>query len=982
MIVLKHAAAFLYLLFCGYAGIMRAEAQSLPPVGQVYFEKLPEKHQLTSLSVLTIFKDHRGFIWIGTLDGLNCYDGYAIKSYVMSQEHDDGALPSQQVECIAEDARHNLWMLDVFHQKLFFLDATRRHFYTVKLPVTGINKMMGDAGGQVWLFSGSHAYRWQESLKTFLATAFPGGEKWNMLLNDRGRLMAQKGDLLWTLNDNAWKQVSRDDNIPEAASIYNFVLRVARQHSANAPEEIKDLVMVSDTTCWIATANNGIYVASKKDRTEPWETGNISLKHLVHSASKDHSLASNEITCLLRDDEGIIWVGTKDKGVNFYAAERFNFLNIVNVGTATHWGEIGTVRALEEDDHHNVWVGTQDNGVLVLDSNYNFIRSITRELTSKTIRSLCMARSGRVWIGHYDGLSCYDPRTGRITNDHLAAYRNDSTSHRVYEIKEDANSMLWISLWNYLVWYDPHTGKSRLVNFMDSTIVLHEPIKIRCFDFDKKGTLWIGTENYGLFAYNTITGKSQNFSQVSPRRSRLPDDNIFKISFTRKGRLLLATSSGLCLFDPHTCTSFVPRPDVNYKRTYAALEDNRGAIWISTVNGMWCYLPGKDTIEMFDHTDGLSSNEFTKNGLLQRADGQIVFGCNNGIIAFDPGRLSFSTTAPRLLLRYDDKFTSTAAPISLSYNQRSFRLEANVLSFQAPARNTLAYRLRGWEKNWNYQPAGNPVIYYEHFPEGDYELEIKGMIRGRSHATAGITIPIHKSAPFWRTPLFFIFSLVVVIGATYWFQKRKILYLEREKQMQRKHYESELNLLKSQISPHFLFNTLNNIYSLCILDPPRAGEMVMKLSHMLRYMLYECNQDRVNLEKELSFLENYVFMVREKIAPQSNVSFTIEGNTAGHTIVPFLLINFVENSIKHGDLRVNPLGFVRITVTIHASQLMFEIANTFINDIRMTATPGGLGLEHVRRRLTLFYPDAHALSIHTHHDTYYVQLILRYGNRA
>jgi phosphate/phosphite/phosphonate ABC transporter binding protein len=189
--------------------------------------------------------------------------------------------------------------------------------------------------------------------------------------------------------------------------------------------------------------------------------------------------------------------------------------------------------------------------------------------------------------------------------------------------------------------------------------------------------------------------------------------------------------------------------------------------------------------------------------------------------------------------------------------------------------------------------------------------------------------------------------------------------------------ESELNFLKSQLNPHFLFNTLNNVYALCQVNSSNALNMVGKLSEMMRYMMYDCTSDRVPLVNEIEYLNNYIELNRLKTDKDLNVQMAMEGNPKNLKIVPLLLINFLENSFKHGDVHFDKQGYICIHVSIKNHQMTFLITNSFRHRMQTSLSKQGIGLENVKQRLSLLYPSKHSLKIHQNHTIFEVELKLQ-----
>jgi two-component system LytT family sensor kinase len=185
---------------------------------------------------------------------------------------------------------------------------------------------------------------------------------------------------------------------------------------------------------------------------------------------------------------------------------------------------------------------------------------------------------------------------------------------------------------------------------------------------------------------------------------------------------------------------------------------------------------------------------------------------------------------------------------------------------------------------------------------------------------------------------------------------------------------SELALLRSQLNPHFLFNTLNNIYSLVYKKSDDAPEAVMKLSSIMRYTLYDSVTDKVLLEKEVEYLKSFIELQQLRFKNDNFVEFNIKGNLEGHTIVPMVFISFVENAFKHGSKKVQSPGII-INLNVTDDKINFEVANYFkAGDISNIDITGGIGLQNIKRRLELLYKEKHKLEISKTEDKYIVKL--------
>ncbi len=198
------------------------------------------------------------------------------------------------------------------------------------------------------------------------------------------------------------------------------------------------------------------------------------------------------------------------------------------------------------------------------------------------------------------------------------------------------------------------------------------------------------------------------------------------------------------------------------------------------------------------------------------------------------------------------------------------------------------------------------------------------------------------------------------------------------KDLETQRMQSEIKFLKSQINPHFLFNTLNSLYALTLKKDDKAPEIVIKLSEMMRYMLYECNERRVPLQKEVTYIENYLAMEKLRQAMQAEIDFKVEGAVEDQKIAPLLFIPFLENSFKHGLSHQLKEGYVHVVLRVLGNKLLFRIRNSkpLTPAPPPDKTSGGIGLANVRRRLNLLYPGQYKLDIQENDTEHTVELSL------
>lgn len=196
--------------------------------------------------------------------------------------------------------------------------------------------------------------------------------------------------------------------------------------------------------------------------------------------------------------------------------------------------------------------------------------------------------------------------------------------------------------------------------------------------------------------------------------------------------------------------------------------------------------------------------------------------------------------------------------------------------------------------------------------------------------------------------------------------------------------KNELKLLRRQINPHFLFNALNNLYALIQLQPQKAGEFVLKLSDMMRYVTYDCQQERVSIQKEVNYIENYIYLQQWKDTRLEQLEVNIDPNLPDLEIEPMLLLPFVENAFKHSYNAKNPQNrWIRLELYYHNNILVFVAENSLSPEITQEEVPDeymGIGIENVQKRLELLYNNRHQLQIEEHPEHFRLELTLQLAN--
>jgi len=234
--------------------------------------------------------------------------------------------------------------------------------------------------------------------------------------------------------------------------------------------------------------------------------------------------------------------------------------------------------------------------------------------------------------------------------------------------------------------------------------------------------------------------------------------------------------------------------------------------------------------------------------------------------------------------------------------------------------------------------------------------------------------------------LIFVLHFFIALASTIYVISSQWVRNAREKQeLKTEQIQTELKFLKSQINPHFLFNILNSLYALTLKKSDMAPTMVIKLSEMMRYMLYECNEKRVPLEKEINYLRNYLDLEKLRIGNKMDVELNVHGDLEDKYIAPLIFINFVENSFKHGGISGNKTkGHVNLDITVRNEEIHFILENSKplrLGETKSMKAVGGIGLKNVKNRLDLVYANNYKIDIKEDDDIYSIDLALQLDNK-
>jgi signal transduction histidine kinase/CheY-like chemotaxis protein/ligand-binding sensor domain-containing protein len=791
------------------------------PMQNVKFGHLSTTHGLSKNQVQSIYQDRRGFLWFGTRDGLNRYDGYHFTIF-KNDPSDSTSISANNIRGIAEDSKGNLWIAtDGGGLNLF--DRARQVFKHYMPPSDGQYDVLNsrliaiyiDSNDQILVghdmgfnvfdpaketFS-QHRLSHQPGRNLPLSTIMPDS-KGNVWLGTRGeglQYLNTKNEIVSFENDSIARSMFR----------YN----------------IRTLYEDKNGYIWAGTSGNGLY------RLDP---STQKIIHFRHNPQDVNSLCNNFVLSLLEDDEGSLWIGTQNGGLSILDVRRKHFSHLQKDDNDPNSLSNNSIYAIHEDITGTIWLGTFSGGVNYYDKRINKFKRykhspLKNSVGSNVIRGIMEDHHGNIWLTtEGGGVSEFDPRTGYFKNfrhdnnknslstdftvaihestrhtiligtwrgglnvlnparDRFTRYKNipgDTTSlggDDIYALYEDKDGVVWIGTSSGgLNSFDLATGTFRSYP--------HVTKNVSAIMEDSESTLWIGS-NYGLYLFNKVAG---TFEQVQYDKTNVANNLVNVIFKDSKNRLWVGTENGLNLLLDRNKLSFKRygfKEGLSNSFINGILEDGNGNLWISTNGGICCLHPQTGKVRNYDILDGLQNNEFKRNANVRTRDGFMYFGGVDGFNVFHPDSIRDNPFIPPVHItdfqifnksavigEKDSPLTSAVGEtkkITLSHTQSVFSFEFVALNYTLSEKNQYAYKLDGFDKDWNYVGTQRKATYTNLDP-GEYVFRVKASNNDGAWNEKGASIIVTITPPLWQTWWFRLLAVITVAGgAAYWYGAR------------------------------------------------------------------------------------------------------------------------------------------------------------------------------------------------------------------
>ncbi len=810
------------------------------------FEHLTMTDGLSQSSVTCIIKDTQGFMWFGTEDGLNKYDGTSFTVY-RHQPNDSTSLSSSYINTIAEHQDGFLWVgtkngLNYFNP---YTETFTRYLHqpdeVCSISSNRVTALCVNADGllMVGTMNGLNIFDGDSGFKKY----FSGAPKGNSVI---WSIAAEDKNHFWVLGSKSLEKIRIEDRsfvsvlkkplnnpswatmVLDSSSLWigsdKGLLNYSTQNNELQPTTFydKNSALPSDIGVLSLTigAQNTLYIGTRKSGLVLFDRLDHSFRALLHNPYNEKGLNSNSIRSIHRDTQEILWIGTYGGGVNKYDPRQPRFNHYKHTLGNTNTLSENTVRSILLERENRLWVGTH-GGLNLINRETEEVTLFTNDskdmlsISSNTIRSICKDSTGVIWAGTWlNGLNRYNEKTKKFERFRTLPGQTDSIN-QVRTLAADPDHNLWIGgygLWRFNT--ATKVSKKFLFEFDEGRPLLANSINM--LFFDKKGLLWVGTKD-GLNCMDTATGTLKRYLFDPSNPEGLSHKYITAIAEDKKGRFWIGTyGGGLNQLDvtTGTFTHYTTQNGLLNDVIYGVLVDGRDRIWFTSNAGLGVFDQTLKKFRHFDVDQGLQDNEFNAGAYFKSATGEFFFGGINGFNSFDPLAFGQKTkSAPMVFTDFQlldgesnhlttdflKTHISRRDTLKLNHDQNNMTFAFAELSYADLANSQYEYQLIGLSEDW--KPLGEEQkITLGNLPSGAYVLNVKTTDDLVKRASLALII----SPPFWKSiSAYGIYVATLLILGTLLY--RHLVRVRTSRQQ----FESEIrvlqtNLAKNQNNPNIL----------------------------------------------------------------------------------------------------------------------------------------------------------------------------------
>jgi ligand-binding sensor domain-containing protein len=941
---------------------------------QLDFNLVSGKNGISLGKINGITQDKWGYMWF--VDQTNSciirFDGYRMKTY-RNDPLDTNSIYGVNHECIAADSTGCIWV-DAAIGIDKFDPYTGKFIHFRYQPTKGgrkeIYKILIDHLGTVWVGTSVGLDRLDQKTGKFIHYEHKENDPASLSFNIVRSLYEDHQGVLWIGTGFPFLPekgggLNRFDRKTETFTSY---LHEPDNPHSLINDKIGAIFEDSRGIFWIGTQGDGLHIMDRKTGSftrltyDPNHPEKLSRPPVNKGNPMDH------ITFITEDMAGAIWIGTYAAGINRYdpVTKKITHFELGNgfrdisswtsflshegvLWISTENGEqlyqvdpshrpidsISTVNLAAnflEDNKGYLWVATWGNGLLKYDHNKKLIKQYKNDpsnpfsLNDNNVNSLFQSQEDTIWVGTWKGLQIFNKAKQQFSRIPDSMNLKDSLDNAITTIYQDKQGVMWFGRFSGgLIQYNPkdHSFQHYYSNTEDSTSIGTNVIT----DIleDRSGILWVGTMGEGINRLNRETGSFKRYMSFSKVNNLYEDSG---------GSLWAGTGNGLYNYnqkEDRFISFFDPLDKVNSLGIMGIIEDNSKNLWLKSGSAIIKLNPVTKETFIYGSSFGIRPNSLAYlRGIYKNKQGQLYIGYENGFYTFFPEELGVKTDLKIIITDLSintfpvlpGKGSPIQEPVEeisdleLRYNRNNISFNFSAIDYRKSAATKYFTMLENYDNTWR-EAVNEKSSTYINVSPGTYVYRVRAYNSEGVKTEKAITIRIYP--PWWQTWWFRTSAIILLAASFYllirWWLNRKFrLQLERtekEKQL----VELEMQALRSQMNPHFIFNSLNSI-NMFILENNKlkASEYLTKFSRLIRLILQNSQEAFIHLERELEALQLYLELESLRFEQRFEYKITVAGNvdTAMLKVPPLIIQPYAENAIWHGLMQKKEKGHLEI----------------------------------------------------------------------
>ena len=810
-------ACFFITIFC--------QAQSVEE--HYYFKNLSIRNGLSQNTVNAILQDRKGFMWLGTKDGLNRYDGLSFRKF----KHDAAnprSIGNSFITSLYEDFNGNIWVGTDAGVYIYYPEKEAfEEFDCQSLEKTRIERSVsmiaGDKQGRVWIAVEAQGMFCYDARQKLLRN-YPLSE----ISSNIKCFTFDSGGTLWLGFYGDGLYYSKDN--------------LATVHPYGSPEDGKREFEGGVITKIVQGNYNCLYIGSVKEGVSELNLTSGQVRNLLAIDESGESIFCRD---LLPYSDNELWIGT-ESGIYIYNLRTAQFIHLRASLYDSYSLSDNAIYALYKDREEGLWIGSYFGGVDYYPRQYTYFakyypKNIANSLHGKRVREFCRADDGTLWIGTEDGgLNHFNPKTKELgtfskglrvidtrTGVVLRTYTEGHTPHSlndnsIFSICRTSAGEIYLGTLFGLLRYNRTQDNFDRIPELNGKFV---------YDIkeDSYGNLWLATYANGAYCYDVSVRRWKNYVFDAEDEKSLPYDKVLSVFEDSYRQIWLTTQGGgFCLFHPdtETFTRYGLKDGLPNDVVYQIVEDDDRFLWLTTNNGLVRFDPKTMEMKVFSTANGLPTNQFNYRSGFKDEAGNIYLGSINGFVAFDPRTFAENRQVPAvaitdfLLFNKEVPVGETDSPLKssitfsdkvvLTADQNSFSFRIAALSYQAPRMNKLMYKLEGFDEGW-LTIGESPLVTYSNLGYGDYVFKVKASNSDGVWNEQETSLHLSILPPFylsgWAYCFYVLFFMGCLVCVIFYFKRRN--YRKQHRQMEMLEQEKEREVYHAKID--FFTNVAHEI---------------------------------------------------------------------------------------------------------------------------------------------------------------------------